>query len=305
VSFPLVVLAAGLSKRYGRLKQLEPMGPNGEAIMDYNVYDAIRAGFTEVIYVVRPEILDDVTRHVDRTFGDAVGRSFVLQELGRLPSGFRAPPDRSKPWGTAHAVMCAAAEVDGPFVVCNADDLYGPAAFRQLHAFLQDPGPAEGAVIGYPLRDTLAGGGGVARGLCHIGKEGWLEHVIEVGQIRRADAWIVGIEGENTQIDLTGDEMVSMNLWALTPAMLGGVTRQFRHFLEHWGAHPGKEFFLSSAVNEHIQGYAARVRVLGSQEPWLGVTYAEDRDRFQAALGDRIVSGVYPENLSVSLKTKV
>ena len=298
MSLPLVVLAAGLSKRYGRLKQLEPIGPNGETIMDYNVHDALRAGFDEVTYVVRSEILDDVREHVRRVFGDTLDARFVLQELDRLPEGFRAPPDRAKPWGTAHAVMCAADETESAFVVCNADDLYGPAAFQQLHDFLLEPGPAEGALIGYPLRDTLAGGGGVARGLCHVGKDGWLEHVIEVGQIRRAAAWIVGVEGENTPVDLTGDEMVSMNLWALSPRMVHGINRQFRHFLQHWGAHPGREFYLSSAVNAHIQSYAARVRVLGSQEPWLGITYAEDRESFQAALLARIDAGVYPRALS-------
>jgi len=304
VSLPLVVLAAGLSKRYGRLKQLERVGPNDEAIMDYNVYDALRAGFDEVVYIVRPEILDDVKRHVQRVLGEAVPTRFVLQELHSLPEGFRAPADRAKPWGTAHAVMCAATEVEGPFVVCNADDLYGPEAFRQLHDFLQEPGPAEGALIGYPLRDTLAGGGGVARGLCHVGKDGWLEHVIEIGQIRRAAAWIVGIEGENTPIDLTGDEMVSMNLWALSPPMVRGITRQFGHFLQHWGAHPGKEFFLSSAINAHVQTYAARVKVLGSREPWLGITYAEDRDRFLQALEERIEAGVYPRDLSGSMMSE-
>ena len=167
MSFPLVVLAAGLSKRYGRLKQLEPLGPQGEAIMDYNVFDALRAGFGDVIYVVRPEILDDVRDHVAGVFGDSLSTRFVLQELTRLPDGFRAPPDRSKPWGTAQAVLCAAEELAGPFVVCNADDLYGPAAFQRLHDFLADDGDADGALIGYPLRDTLAGGGGALHARRH------------------------------------------------------------------------------------------------------------------------------------------
>lgn len=301
MSFPLVILAAGLSRRYGRLKQLEPLGPHGEAIMDYNVYDAARAGFERVAWVVRTEILDDVREHVEGIFGDAIESRFVLQDMDRLPEGFRAPPDRRKPWGTAHAVLCAAEELDGPFVVCNADDLYGPAAFARLYEFLSDPGAAEGALIGYPLRDTLLGGGGVARGLCHVGEDGWLEHIIEVGDIRRTDAWIVGVEGEDTHIDLTGDEMVSMNLWAVTPRMVHGIERQFRRFLELWAANSGKEFFLSTAVNEHVQSYAARIRVLPSEESWLGVTYAEDRERFQTLLGERIEAGVYPEALAGAL----
>jgi hypothetical protein len=301
LSLPLVVLAAGLSTRYGRLKQLDRLGPGGEAIMDYNVYDALRAGFDEVVYVVRPEILEDVRAHVAEVFGESLPARFVLQDLDRLPSGFRAPPDRRLPWGTAHAVLCAAEVLEGPLVVCNADDLYGPAAFRQLHGHVSDEPESDGALIGYPLRDTLAGGGGVARGLCHVGKEGWLEHVIEIREIRQADAWIVGIEGEDTPVDLTGDELVSMNLWALTPSMLEGIRRQLRTFLERWGTHPGREFFLSTAVNGHIQAYAGRVRVLNAEEAWLGVTYAEDRARFQRMLCARIEEGVYPESLANGL----
>jgi hypothetical protein len=158
------------------------------------------------------------------------------------------------------------------------------------------------ALIGYPLRDTLAGGGGVARGLCHVGQEGLLEHVIELREVRQSGAWIVGVEGGgDAPIDLTGDELVSMNLWALTPHMISGIRRQFTRFLDFWGAHPGQEFFLSTAINEHIQTYGSRVRVLGTEESWLGITYAEDRERFQSMLGERIESGVYPHYLADGL----
>ena len=296
---PLVVMAAGLSTRFGNLKQLEPLGPNGEAILDYNVYDAIRAGCNEVVYVVRAEILEQVRTHVTGIFGDAVKARFVIQDLSRLPPGFRAPPDRRKPWGTAHAVLCASEDLEGPMIVCNADDLYGPVAFARLHEYLtQSTVPADAALIAYPLRDTLAGGGGVARGLCHIGRDGLLEHVIEVRDIRRSDAWIVGVEGEDTSIDLTGDELVSMNLWGLTPVMVEGIRGEFRRFLDHWGAHPGREFFLSTAVNSHIQTYSSRVRVLDSEDSWIGITYAEDRERFQSILGVRIEEGIYPQSLA-------
>jgi hypothetical protein len=303
MSHPLVVLAAGLSTRYGALKQLDRLGPSGEAIMDYNVFDALRAGFDEVVYVVRPEILEPVREHVFEVFGDELRARFVLQDLATLPQGYPAPPDRRKPWGTAHAVLCAAEGVDGPLVVCNADDLYGPAAFRRLHDYLTGGDPAStAALIGYPLRDTLAGGGGVARGLCHIGKEGLLEHVIELREVRQSGAWIVGVEGGgDAPIDLTGDELVSMNLWALTPSMIRGIRRQFTRFLDMWGAHPGQEFFLSTAINEHIQTYGSRVRVLGAEDSWLGITYAEDRERFQSMLGERIYSGVYPRDLAHGL----
>ena len=305
MSLPLVVLAAGLSTRYGRLKQLERLGPGGEAIMDYNVFDAMRAGFEEVAYVVRPEILAAVREHVTAIFGDTLRTRFVIQDLGRLPPGHRAPPDRRKPWGTAHAVLCAAEELRGPIVACNADDLYGPAAFAKLFEYLtQASVDTEAALIGYPLRDTLAGGGGVARGLCHMGKDGLLEHVIEVREIRRSDAWIVGIEGDDTPIDLTGDELVSMNLWGLMPSMIEGIRRQFTAFLDLWGAHAGREFFLSSAVNGHIQTYSSRVRVLSARDSWLGITYAEDRERFQSILRERIAAGIYPPDLADGLAAR-
>jgi hypothetical protein len=302
MSLPLVVLAAGLSTRYGALKQLERLGPGGEAIMDYNVFDALRAGFDEVIYVVRPEILDPIQQHVLRVFGDSLRARFVLQDLATLPHGYRAPPDRRKPWGTAHAVLCASVETEGALVVCNADDLYGPAAFERLHQYVSSGDPASTAsLIGYPLRDTLAGGGGVARGLCHIGRDGLLEHVIEVREVRRSGNWIVGVEGDDTPVELTGDELVSMNLWALTPAMIAGIRRQFTRFLDLWGAHPGQEFFLSTAINEHIQAYGSNVRVLGAEDSWLGITYAEDRDRCQSMLEERIDTGVYPHDLADGL----
>jgi len=302
LSASLVVLAAGLSTRYGRLKQLEPLGPSGEAIMDYNVYDAVRAGFGRVLFVVRREILDDVRSHVAATLGEALEAEFVLQELTYLPEGFRAPPDRRKPWGTAQAVLIAAERTDGPFAVCNADDQYGPGAFRLLHEYLSlDPVPTEGVLVGYPLRETLSGSGGVARGVCHLGRDQLLEHVIEVRDIRRKDAWIVGVEGDANPVELTGDELVSMNLWGLTPPIVGGMRRRFEDFLHIWGASASQEFFLSSAINAQIQVGSARVRALHARDPWFGLTHAGDQAWTQAKLLERIEAGVYPRMLADAL----
>lgn len=302
MSLPLVVLAAGLSTRYGRLKQLEPLGPSGEAIMDYNVYDALRAGFDRVVFVVRREILSDVQAHVHRIFGPDLPAEFVLQGLDYLPAGFRAPPDRRKPWGTAQAVLIAADGIDGPFVVCNADDQYGPGAFERLHDYLtRDPVPSEGVLVGYPLRETLSGSGGVARAVCHIGRDGLLEHVIEVRDIRRKDAWIVGVEGEGTQVELTGDELVSMNLWGLTQPIVDGMRRRFGDFLRLWGASATQEFFLSSAINAQIQVGSSRVRALHARDPWFGLTHAGDQEWSRALLLQRIEAGVYPPSLSDGL----
>jgi hypothetical protein len=299
MTLPLVVLAAGLSTRYGRLKQLEPLGPQGEAIMDYNVFDAFRAGFGHATFVVREEIEEQIRRHVRRTFGDDAPVDFVTQSLHDLPDGFSAPPDRRKPWGTAQAVLIAADRHPGPFAVCNADDLYGPGAFQLLHDYLShEPALSDGAIVGYPLRETLSGVGGVARGICHVGRDGLVEHVIEVHDIRRKDAWIVGVEGESTPVDLTGDELVSMNLWGLTPALVAGIRRRFRAFLSLWGANVTREFFLSSAVNAQIQVGSAGVRALKARDPWFGLTHAEDEVPARALLLERIQSGVYPRHLA-------
>ncbi len=301
---PLVVLAAGLSTRYGRLKQLDPLGPAGEAIMDYNVYDAARAGFDEVVFVVRGEIEEAVREHVARVVGGALPYRFVHQRVDDLPDGFRAPPDRGKPWGTGHAVLCAARGIAGPFAVCNADDLYGPGAFRALHTFLFAQGaPTEAALVGYTLRETLSGSGGVARGICVLGREGLLARISEVRQIRRIDGWITGITLDGEPIELTGDEIVSMNLWGFTPPVIELLGRQFRRFLFYWGADTVQEFYLSTALNGQIEIGATRVGVLHAEDHWFGVTHAGDRDRAREALAARIRRGVYPENLAEAFRT--
>lgn len=299
VSLPLVVLAAGLSTRYGRLKQLDGLGPGGEAIMDYNVYDAARAGFGSVTYIVRREILDDVKAHVDRTIGGTFPTNFVCQELDQLPDGFPAPPDRAKPWGTAHAVLCAAAEIDGPFAVCNADDLYGPGAFDLLYKQLSiQPPPTEAVVVGYQLEKTLSGAGGVARGICVLSRGNHLEHVTEVQNIQLREAWITGYTTDGAPVELTGQEMVSMNLWGFTPPVVDLLTRQFRRFLDYWGADTHQECFLSTSVSDQIELGVTRVKVLQAPDSWFGITHAADRDRSVAILRERVASGAYPARLA-------
>jgi hypothetical protein len=299
VSLPLVVLAAGLSTRYGRLKQLDGLGPAGEAIMDYNVYDAARAGFDSVTYVVRSQILDDVRAHVDRVLGGTIETNFVCQELDQLPDGFRAPPDRSKPWGTAHAVLCAAEHIDGPFGVCNADDLYGPGAFQLLHDHLRPTPPAtEAVVVGYQLGKTLSGSGGVARGICVLSRGNLLEHVTEVQNIERRDGWITGTTTDGAPVELSGEEIVSMNLWGFTPPVVELLRRQFGRFLEYWGADTHQECFLSTTVSDQIELGVTRVKVLQAPDNWFGITHAADRDRSAAILRERVASGAYPARLA-------
>jgi hypothetical protein len=302
VSLPLVVMAAGLSTRYGRLKQLDGLGPGGETIMDYNVLDAARAGFTSVTYVVRREIIDDVRAHVERVIGGTFPVRFVCQELEELPPGFRAPPDRAKPWGTAHAVLCAADGIEGPFAVCNADDLYGPQAFALLHEELsRTPASCDAVVIGYLLEKTLSGAGGVARGICILSSGQRLERITEVQNIRRRDGWITGYRTDGSPVELTGNEIVSMNLWGFTPLVIDRLARQFRGFLEHWGADTQEECFLSTSVSDQIELGSTRVRVRQAPDSWFGVTHAADRARSEAILQERIASGVYPLRLADTL----
>lgn len=270
--------------------------------MDFNVFDAARAGFDDITYVVRRDILDDVRRHVDDVIGSTIPTRFVCQELDQLPDGFRAPPERVKPWGTAHAVLCAAEEVEPPFAVCNADDLYGPGAFERLHDFLaSDPLPAEAALVGYTLGKTLSGAGGVARGICLIGKHDHLERVTEVQNIQKTDGWVTGVTTEGEPVELTGQELVSMNLWGFTQPVIELLRRQFRRFLETWGADTHAECYLSTTVNAQIELGATRVKVLGAPDNWFGVTHAADRDRSQAILRERVASGAYPRRLADEL----
>lgn len=299
-----MVLAAGLSTRYGRLKQVDPMGPCGASIMDYNVYDALRAGFSDVVFVTRPEIEDEVRDHVTRIVGDALPVRFVRQTLDDLPPGFSPPPDRTRPWGTAHAVLCGADAVRGPFGICNADDLYGTTAFESLHRHLSaSPLSTEAALVGYTLSDTLSGQGGVSRGICVLGRERLLESVTEIRDIRRVEGWIQGEDEEGVSVELRGHEVVSMNLWGFSGPVIAAMTRQFRRFLERWGADTAAEFPLSTALSEQVQLGSVRVAVLPGGDAWFGVTHPADRERARAALASRIAAGLYPDNLIAAFRS--
>lgn len=300
----LVVLAAGMSTRYGRLKQVDPMGPSGESIMDYNVFDAARVGFSRVVFVIRPEIEETVREHVGRVLGDAFPVDFVHQTLDQVPSDLPPPPERVRPWGTGHAILCAAPRLKGPFVVCNADDLYGTDAFRQLFEHLTTvPLPTEAAMVGYTLADTLSGSGGVARGICILGKDRLLQRVTEVREIRRVEGWITGEEAPGEQVELQGDEKVSMNLWGFSDPVVEALGRQFARFLERWGGDTTAEFPLSTAISEQVQLRSTRVAVLFGKNEWFGVTHASDGDDARAMLKARVEEGHYPPDLAAAFRS--
>lgn len=297
----LVILAAGLSTRYGGLKQLEAVGPGGEALLDYGIYDAMRAGYSKVVLVIRRELEALFRDHVGRVFGDSIATSYASQELEALPPGYSVPDGRAKPWGTGHAVLAAEAEVDGPFVVMNADDFYGAAAFRALVDHLRrvsDSEVPEFAAAGYRLRDTLSPSGGVSRAVCELDGDGYLVRVTEVKSIREEGETIAGLTLAGERLELTGDETISMNLWAATPAAFPLLRAGFSRFLERHGDEGDAEFLLSMAVNEAIARREMRVRVIQTPGPWLGVTYPEDRPHVAEKLEELIGAGHYPRDLS-------
>lgn len=302
MSTPIVVLAAGLSTRYGRLKQLDPLGPGGESIMDYNVFDAVRAGFDRVIFVVREEIEEAIRLHVEKLTGGSVEVEYARQELDDLPPGYRAPPDRSRPWGTGHAALCASCRTEGAFGVCNADDLYGPGAFEALLGQLNSDDEADATLVGYTLAETLSRIGSVSRGVCVLGPDGLLATVSELTQVRRIESSIMAEAMDGGAVELTGREVTSMNLWGFTPPVVERFARQFRRFLDTWGADAEREFYLSTEVNGQIQVGATRVRVLRAEDRWLGVTHPEDREPARADLLGRVRAGVYPERLAPAMR---
>ncbi len=320
----LLVLAAGLGSRYGGLKQVDPVGPSGETILDYAVFDALRAGFGRVVFVIRRDFEDVFRSQVGAKYGGRIAVDYVFQEAAALPVGYQLPAGREKPWGTGHAVWCAREAVTGPFAVIGADDFFGRDAFVQLAGFLtaiQNPkskiqnGPALFAMAGYRLADTLSEHGAVARGLCTVWADGRLARVDERTGIRRE---AVGLGGE-----FTGDETVSMNCWAFTPEIFPALGRQFADFLainvggvpsprdsgQRGGGTPPSsenqtlpnplkaEFYLPEAVSQQIATGAAEVQVLPTTATWFGVTYREDRPRVQAALAALVTQGEYPERL--------
>lgn len=289
MSLTLVVLAAGMGSRYGGLKQIDPVGPGGETVLDYAVFDARRAGFDRVVFVIRRDFEALFREKIGARYAGRLAVDYVFQSLDVLPAGTAAPPGREKPWGTAHAVWCAQAAIAGNFAVINADDFYGADSFRRLAQFLRAARAAEFAMVGFRLANTLSEHGTVARGVCTAGPDGTLHAIVEQTGI---DAAEVGA-GKT----YSGDEIVSLNCWGFTPALLPALESQFRAFLAARGAEPKAEFYLPAAVSTMIAQGAATARVLPTESTWFGVTYREDKPRVEAAIAALVRAGLYPERL--------
>ena len=296
----LVILAAGMGRRYGGLKQLEPVGPDGAALMEYGIYDAIQAGFDRVVFVVRPEIEQALREHAGPRYAQKVDVAYVQQRIDvALPDGVAAA-GRTKPWGTGQAVLSAADVVDAPFAVMNADDFYGPRAFQMLGSFLSDQPDREStdyALIGYPLKSTLSEGGAVARGVCRCDEAGWLIGIVETTGIEKRGGDGLTVDEDGTERVLPGDTTVSMNTWGFSPSVFRFLSERFEQFLDSCHRPEEDEFYLPAAIEDLVRSQIARVRVMPTTDTWCGVTYPGDRELVVQHLSQLVADGRYPRNL--------
>ncbi len=294
----LLILAAGMGSRFGGLKQLEPLGPAGEAIIDYSVFDAIRAGFGKVVFVIRKHFADGFKEKVGNKFRDKIRVEYVFQELDDLPEGFSLPEERKKPWGTAHAILVAKDKVKEPFCALNADDFYGFNAFRVMAGFLtKNSSSSEFSMVGYKLKNTLSEHGSVSRGICEVNEKNLLKSIVETTKILKKDGGIVSVDPDGNETPLGGDETVSMNIWGFKPSIFPHLEKKFIGFLKEEMDQPKSEMLIPSVVFELIEAGSATVEVLETNSPWFGVTYKEDTPVVIRKIRQLIEKGDYPEKL--------
>ena len=298
----LVVLAAGMGSRYGGLKQMDPMGPHGETVLDYSVYDAIRAGFGRVVFVIREDFATAFQQGVGVRFADRIQVDYVFQQLDDLPAGFSVPDGRSKPWGTAHAVRAARQVVLEHFAVINADDFYGRDAYLRAVAFFDSlPSNAtnEIAMVGYPLENTLSDHGQVNRGICQIDEQGFLTNVEEYLHIEReSDGFVRGNALDGKRHVIPAGSLVSMNFWAFGPDFFVQLEEGFSRFLAESGAQLKSECYIPTVVDHLIHAGHAQCAVLQTTSPWFGVTYPDDKPYVVESIRKLIAFGIYPDKLA-------
>lgn len=294
----LLILAAGMGSRYGGLKQVEPVGPNGEAIIDYSIYDAIRAGFGKVVFVVRESFAGAFREKFDPRLKGKIDVEYVFQELDNLPAGYTVPEGREKPWGTAHAILVTKDVIKEPFCALNADDFYGYPAYRVMADFLMHSRTDnEYSMVGYKLRNTLSDYGSVSRGICNVDGNDMLQKIVETLKIIKREDKVVSIEADGRETFLSGEESVSMNIWGFKPQVFSILEERFTLFLKQHGQELRSEMYIPSVVFEMISENNAHVKVLKADSPWFGVTYKEDKPRVIARINQLIEAGDYPEKL--------
>lgn len=292
----LLVLAAGIGSRYGGLKQIDPIGPGGETIIDYSVYDAIRAGFGKLVFIIRRDIEAPFKSSIGARFERRIAVEYAFQELDKLPPGFSPPPSRQKPWGTAHALLMGADSIREPFAAINADDFYGMNSFQLLGRHLASGG-TDYAMVGFLLKNTLSEFGSVARGVCTTSADGLLQSVVELTRIEKQEAAAKYSDAAGQTHPLTGEEIVSLNCWGFTPSIFGHLQRELVAFLNQHAQDPKAEFFIPTVVNTLIQSGRERLQVLRTPDSWFGVTYRDDRPRVIESIRQLIQRGDYPERL--------
>jgi len=299
-----VILAAGMGSRYGGLKQMEPVDAYGNLIIDYSIYDAIRAGFKKVVFIIKKEIEQDFKKVIGSRLEDKIEVRYAYQELDMLPAGFSVPENRKKPWGTAHALLCAEKQIDGPFAILNADDYYGAGAFVPVYQYLkeiqnQQSGNREYALIGYQIQNTLTENGSVARGVCQVDENGYLIDIQERKQVKKTEACAAYSEDGTNWIPIPAGTTVSMNLWGFDRQIIDEIKTRFPAFLqEGLASNPEKcEFYLPEVVQTLLKEKKAAVKVLPNNEQWYGVTYKEDKPMVIQGLQSLQEQGVYPKGL--------
>lgn len=297
----LVILAAGIGSRYGGLKQIDPVGPHSQTILDYSIYDAIQAGFERVVFVIRKEIEAAFRNFVGSRYEKHIPCTYTYQELDHLPSGFEVPPNREKPWGTGHALCVCESVVNQPFAVINADDFYGRSAYLGIHRFLTNTDLASSVphygMVSFALNNTLSDHGSVSRGICVIDAENRLVSITERTRIEKDNHQIRYLDEKNDWHPLTGQEPVSMNFWGFTPRIFSHLNDRFALFLEKQQDDPKAEFFLPGAIDYLINADQACVTVLSTQDKWTGVTNPGDKPRVSRHLEKLTQQGIYPEKL--------
>jgi len=290
----LVIMAAGIGSRYGGLKQIDPVGPSGEIVLDYSVYDAIQSGFGKVVFIIRPDIEEAFKEVIGTKLDGKINVEYVFQTLEKLPKGFPVPAGRIKPWGTGQAVLMAKPVVHEPFAVINADDFYGRESLRVVADRLKtvDVNGTDFCMAGFYIKNTLSEHGGVARGWCDV-KDGQLQHIVERFNIERKEDGVIRYDGG----EMADDDMVSMNTWGFTPRLFDFLERGFEEFLAAKGSELKSEFYLLEVVDGMIQRGEADVAVLPTNEKWMGVTYADDKPQVMSGIRALVNAGLYPENL--------
>ncbi|MBR1481247.1 MAG: nucleotidyltransferase [Paludibacteraceae bacterium] len=295
----LFILAAGMGSRYGGLKQIDGLGPNGETIMDYSVFDAMRAGFGKVVFVIRKDFEEDFRRVIVSKYADKVPCEICFQSIDKVPAGCSYTPERKKPWGTNHAVLMGKDLIHEPFAVINADDFYGKESFEVLAAFLKSVEGRQGeyCMVGYRVANTLSENGSVSRGVCATDAEGYLTDVVERTSIEEVGNAIVYKDEQGLDVRIAPETPVSMIMWGFTPEYFQYTEEAFRLFLQAHGQELKSEFYIPTLVNDLIVAGKASCKVLDTPAKWFGVTYAEDRPQVVMKINELIHKGVYPEKL--------